>query len=183
MIHMWIEILTPPFQGCFIHKTNIATRITIILHFFFNISLLCKFIDDDSSDDICQENVEECFINNIRNKSTIIILFILPTHTFTNDLLSVERAYTSKNWVTVLVNSIYIDINILVFVEGADIVIDSEKTKDQRKSQSKKANKYELLPCELNCFENTLEKLYFSKYKEQCKGIYSQFEETGIKRD
>lgn len=62
-IDMLRELNSFSLKRWFISTANITSVMSLILYFFFRVSLLGKFINNDGSNDISEENFKESPIN------------------------------------------------------------------------------------------------------------------------
>jgi hypothetical protein len=123
IIHVRHKIFASSLQRVFICKAYITFAVSFMLYFLLGISLLCEFVNDDSCDDVAQKDFEKSPVNYIWNKSTIIILLILSTYAFSNNFLSIKWAHASDYWIAVFVNSVNVDVNLLVLIKWSYVIV------------------------------------------------------------
>ena len=58
-VDMLRELNSFSLKGRFVSTANIASIVSLILYFFFGISLFGKFINNNGSNDISEKNFEE----------------------------------------------------------------------------------------------------------------------------
>ena len=121
-----------------------------------------ELVNNDGGNDIGKEDLEKSPVNNIRHELVLVPILV---HTLADDLLGIQRLDAWRDRVTVLVDSVDVNINLFIFIQGDDVVVDGQETENERENHSQKTHDQQLFPGQFDRFENAFQQLYFAKYE------------------
>lgn len=133
LIDMFSKIIAFPLERRLICTANVASIVSFILDFFLHVSLLGELINDDGCYYVGQENLEKTPVDQVRNELVLVSILV---YTFADDFLCIKRFDAGCNWVTVIVDSVDVNVYFLVFIKRYNVVIDCQEPEDKRKNHS-----------------------------------------------
>ena len=179
---MGVKILSSSFENISVSKTDVAFTVAIIVYFFLHIPLFCKPITNDCCNHVGEHDFEETPVNQVRNKSAVVI-FLFIAHAFSYYLLRIQRTNACHYRIAVFVYVINVDVDLFVVIQRPYVIVQSDKSKDERESESQQTDESKLFPSQPDCLEDTFQELKPGEYEKERKRVSSHFKETSVERN